>query len=160
MDGLRESEVVIVAENGISGLDARERQNIVTAARWAKFIAIVQFVMLGLGVAGMVFMLLGMGIAGVTMPGMYGSMMGPAMIIMFVCMLIIMLAAFLPALFMFRAANRALAAVEDQNTEAASDALLNLKRMFKFQGILLIVSLVMYLLIMTTSFVAGLGGSI
>lgn len=139
----------------MSGLGATERQNIETAAVWARFIAIVQFVMLGLGAAGMLFMVLAMRVAGVAMPGMTSAMAGMTLCIL-IFALIVILASFVPAIYMFRAAQKALLAVKSEDAAALSESLVNLKRLCKFQGILLVVVIALYLLMLIGMFAVGM----
>lgn len=144
MEEVRETDVLIVAEEPASSLNAADVQNIVAAAKWGKFLAIVQFVCLALGLAFFVFALLSVGRANLSPLG--GAMRGMSLG-MLIFGLLVILCAFIPAFYLYRASRRALDAVEDGSRGAMSDAIFNLKRLAKFQGILTIVVIAVYIIL-------------
>lgn len=137
-----------------------DKANLATAGKWAKFIAIVDFVMLGLSVIAIVFMLLGMTIAGIALPGVGAEAM-TFMTVYMIVMLAFMLIAFLPALYMFRFAQNAIEAADGDGTgEDVTDSLANLRRYFKFNGILLAIVIAFLLISVIVGIVVGVGSAI
>lgn len=139
------------------------------AAKWAKFIAIVNFIGIGLGLIGMLFMLLGMIIAGASfseISGIYGMAGIPGIstgiVIGYLVFLVVILAvAIFLALYLLRFATKTLAAIQEGNEVAMTEALANLARYFQLSGILIIISLafavmiVLFAVIFAASMAAG-----
>lgn len=125
-------------------ISAQDKADLAVAARWAKFLAIAGFVMLGLGAAGMLFALLAVAVAGVSLPGM--AAWGVAGMTAYLgSMLMVTLVYFFPTLYLFRFARKALDAVDSDNSEAMSESWANLRRFFKFVGIFAIVLIAFYI---------------
>lgn len=139
------SDILIVTEEK-SGLAAADVQNIETAAKWGKFLAIVQFVVLALAAIFLLIALIAVGAAGVSLPGMAPAAAG-MMIWTLVFSLAIILIGFVPAFFLFRSSKSALAAVRGGSKGELSDAIFNVRRLAKFQGILTIVIIALYIVL-------------
>ncbi len=140
-------------------ITAADKANLTTAAKWARFIAIVNFVMIGLVVAAMLFMVLGMAIAGLALPGVTAGVTS-FMIVYLIIMMAVLLVALMPALYMYRFASKALDAVESDNQEIMSESLANLRRYFKFNGVLLAIVLGLYLLMFVIAIIAAAVGAV
>jgi hypothetical protein len=130
------------------GIDSNSRDHLTEAARWARFLAIVGFVICGLitlfGIfANSIFssMLSKMGegeFEGMDMSGM-GSMLA-------VIYIGIALLYFFPCLFLFRFANYMKAALISGDQEKMNRSFQNLKKMLRFVGILTIFIICLYVL--------------
>lgn len=145
-------------------LDINDRQNILTAARWAKFLAILGFIVLGIMALFLLLMLLGLSAAGTTLPGMeaFGANMPKIIsgtIALLIVTIVVLLIEFYPLFFMYRFAERAIKAVENNNGVLMSESFLNLRRYFKFVGILTVIVLALYLLAIVISLIAGMGAA-
>ncbi len=136
-------------------ITAVDKANLTTAAKWARFIAIVNFVMIGIGVAAMLFVVLGMAIADMALPG-FTEASTTFMLVYMIVMIAVLLIALLPALYLWRFADKALTAVEADDQEAISGSLANLRRYFKFTGVLTIVGLALYALIIIIAIIGGI----
>ncbi|GJM31309.1 MAG: hypothetical protein DHS20C18_03100 [Saprospiraceae bacterium] len=136
-------------------LSEDNKSDLIATAKWAKFLSIVGFVMMGL-------MLLGIFAASSMMAYMLqestGGLIGSGVIIVFY--LILLGIFFFPLLFQFRFANKALVAVETGNQSALTGAFSNLKSMYKFWGIYTAIILGLYGLILVGSLLIGIGSSI
>lgn len=126
-------------------------------AKWAHFLAIVGFVMIGI----MVLMGLFIGTvfsAFIPEEDSLGLVSQGGLTIMY---LIIALLYFFPTLYLFRFAKRTRTALETENSELLTGGLEQLKSCFKFLGILMIVVLCFYAIgIVIAVFTASImGGS-
>jgi len=127
-----------------------DRTHLARAGKWARFIAIVGFIGVGLGVTGLVAGMLIMFAAG-AMPGVP---LGPAMNSILVAYLVVALAVIaiyvIPLLYLYRFGSKAQAAARGEDAEAVSEALANLGRYFRFLGIVIIVGLCLYVVMIIT----------
>ncbi len=139
-------------------ITASDKANLTTAAKWAQFLAIASFIMCGLVAVAFLFMLLGVAIAGISIPGM--PFQGAAMAVYLSVMLCMMLIYIIPSIYLYRFAQKAHTAVETDNQEAMSESLLNLRRLFKFCGIMVLVSLAAYALFIVIAIIAGVASAV
>jgi hypothetical protein len=126
-------------------------------ARWAKFLAIVGFVMCGLIVLlGIFFGTLFSSFGDSMGMGMGGVGIGAAFMYILIALLW-----FFPCLFLYRFAVRTQVALRNNEQQNLTAGLANLKSYFKFVGILTIIFVSIYLLIflfaMLGAGMAGLG---
>ncbi len=133
-----------VLDNNLQGsslaIDAQSRDYLVEASKWAKFLAIVGFVFLGLIVAfGIFFGLVSADAMSTVMPG--GG------IFLFVYMLFICALYFFPTMYLYKFAKHSKLAAVSGDMGQLSLGLKNLKSFFKFMGILMIILLAFYALI-------------
>ena len=132
------------------GIDQSSRAHLYEAAKWAKFLAIVGFVMCGLIVVVAIF-------AGSIFAFFFKSYnedypssaaltggMGAFVAIFYIGMAILF---FLPYLFLFRFATRMKTALNTNDQLTLNTSFQNLKIMFRYVGILTIVILSFYALI-------------
>lgn len=131
---------------------------IVSSCKWAKFLAIVGFVMIGLMVLMLLMMLLGVAVAGMALPGMGAAGTG-AMIAGVIVSLVILLIYFFPIFLLYRYASRGLKAVETDDGVLMTESFLNLKRYFKFVGIFTISVILLYILALIIGFAVGFTGA-
>lgn len=120
-------------------ISTRSRDFLLETAKWANFLAIVGFVMLGLMVLGAIVML----VTGAT----YSSFIGGEAFGMGIAYLIAAVLYFFPTYYLFHFAKKmknALMISSQDNLEVGFE---NLKSFFKFVGILMIVVLSLYILI-------------
>lgn len=121
-------------------------------AKWAKFISIVGFVMIGL----LVLMALGMSffMAAVTSElGAAGMPFPPILFTIFYILFALFM--LMPLLYLFKFANNMQRALRQNDQVALSDSFQNLKSHYKFNGIFLAVILGLYALIFIFSLIAG-----
>ncbi len=148
---IMEESILIVTETASDAADVR---NIESAAKWGKFLAIIQFVMLSLGAACVLFMLLGMGVAGMALPGMTQAIATTALW-MFIFALAIILVCFIPAFYLLRFAQKTKTAVDTNDQSAMTESLRHLRSYMKTTGIIYIASLAFGILVMIGGIIAG-----
>jgi len=128
-------------------IDSATKTNLLETAKWARFLAIVGFVFLGLMVVGGIFAFTAMaGTFGSTESSFSGLLLsgfGAGMAVFYV---LIAFMWFFPLLFLLRFANRMRMAVQGNDQQALSVAAQNLKVFFRYIGIITIVVLSLYAL--------------
>lgn len=122
------------------------RSFLAESARWGKFIAIIGFVGIGLGVLMMLF-----GGGAMIAGGMAG--MGGIMILVYVVILGISL---VPIYYLYNFATKMQVALRDDNQVFLRDAFENHKSMFKFYGIFMAIMLGIYALMFLIGIIGGL----
>ncbi|MBS1655224.1 MAG: hypothetical protein JSU05_10295 [Bacteroidetes bacterium] len=148
-------------ESSLFGLsiDTNSKAHLAEAARWAKFLAIIGFIVCGLVVVfgiffGTIMSTLGSG-AGY---GRYsemqamGSGLGAMMAVLYI---LIALLYFFPTLFLYRFATKAKAALASNDQETLNVSFQNLKKMFRFVGILTLIVLSFYAIAILIGIVAA-----
>lgn len=153
-----ENEFILDNEASSEGLRVtpQARHFLKEGAKWAKFIAIANFAMLGF----MVVMFL---IIGAFASSAYETMglppgMGTGVIVLYV--LFIVGIAFFPILYLYRFAVQARQAADFSSQGALEEALSNLKSFYKFIGILLAILLGFYALIILIGIFTGIGSAL
>ena len=136
------------------GIDQSSRAHLSEAAKWAKFLAIVGFVMCGLIIVLSFFI----GTLFSTSMSRYGD--GAAFssgfgIIMTIVYLSFGVLYFFPCLFLFRFANNMIVALNSNEQITLNRSFQNLKIMFRYVGILTIIVLALYII----AFVFGILGA-
>lgn len=124
---------------------------ILETAKWAKFLAIVGFVMLGLMAIGVLFMI----VAGATFMTQLGGSAGGSlgfMIFLYIGMIALY---FFPTYYLYQFSAKIKSGLSDGNGSNIDAGFENLKSTFKFMGILMIVVLSLYGLM----FIVGLLGA-
>lgn len=126
-------------------------------AKWAKFLAIVGFVMTGLMVilsffAGAIMTFYSSAMGGGAMPMMGGGFLT-------VIYLLLALLIFFPYLYLYNFANKMQAALRSSSQEELTKSFANLKSCFKFVGILTLICLAFYALMFVFGLIAGLAGA-
>ena len=118
-------------------------------ARWARFLAICGFIMVGLMVFFSVYML--MNFSSMTsqmedMPGAGAGLMSGMGTIVFIFYIIIAIICFFPFLFLIRFANKMKAALLSSDQAELNESFRNLKVYYQYIGILTIIGLAFMLL--------------
>jgi hypothetical protein len=140
-----------------SGLSSDDKSYLETAAKWAKFLAIMGFIVCGLMVLGALSMF-AMGSAlgslassetGSSMMGLGGGMFGAGLGLVY---LLMALPFFFTCLYLYRFASKIQASVYSSNM-TATDAFLNLRNYFRMRGYLVVAVIVFYVL----AIVVGIG---
>jgi hypothetical protein len=129
-----------------------DRTHLRRAGKWAQFIAIVQFIGIGIGFIGALITLLAGGVAGASMSQIPGMPAG--FFIWYPIFIILMLVLqFFLALFLIRFASRTLRAIEQGNDAVMTEAFANLGKYFRLMGIILIVTIALVILLLVGIFV-------
>ena len=140
-----------------SGLSSDDKGYLETAAKWAKFLAIMGFIGCGIMVLA-AFSMFAMGSALSSLPssegspamlGMGGRMFGTGLGLVY---LLITLPFFFTCLYLYRFASKTQESLYSSNL-TATEAFLNLRNYFRFRGYLVIGIIVLYLLVI----VVGVG---
>lgn len=130
-------------------LNSISQDNLNSAAKWGRFLAIVGFVFCGLMIIGGLIMQTLMPSFGVYN---YGNTFLKYIGIVYLVLGIIL---FFPCLYLLKFSNKMLEAIRTSNQESLDNAFINLKAMFKFYGVVTIVILGFYALL----FLLGIGSS-
>lgn len=126
----------LVVDNDVKGF-------LLETAKWAKFIAIVGFVGLGLMVlGGLVVMVMGN-----TISSMGGKSSSVPFAFLGILYLLMAALYFFPILYLYRAALGLKNGINSNNQETFKNGIENFKSHYKFIGILLIVVLSLYVLL-------------
>ena len=131
------------------GVDPVSKAYLAEAARWARFLAIVGFVMCGLIVLGGIFASSIMSSMTSQYPTGFGRAYGmnsSMSTMLSVLYILFALLYFFPCLYLFRFANFMKVAITTEDQENLNKSFLNLKAMFKFVGILTIIIISLYVL--------------
>ena len=128
-------------DSEINSLDVtpESRAYLLEAAKWGRFVSIVGFVFMGLFLLLFLFMggtLLSLGGSS----GMEGAVAGAGFGI-FLNVVITMVIMFFPNYYMYNFSTRVITAVNSTSTLDLTDGLKNLKSLFKFYGILMVISI-------------------
>ena len=136
------------------GIDQSSRAHLAEAAKWAKFLAIVGFVMCGLIIVLSFFIgaLFSTSMSRYGDSATFGSGFG---IIMTIVYLSFGALYFFPCLFLFRFANNMIVALNSNEQITLNRSFQNLKIMFRYVGILTIIVLALYII----AFVFGILGA-
>jgi len=128
-------------DSEINSLDVtpESRAYLLEAAKWGRFVAIVGFVIMGLFL--LIFLFLGANLWSIGGVGMGGADIGLAMISNVVVTFVIM---FFPNYYMYNFSTRVITAVNSTSTLDLTDGLKNLKSLFKFYGIMLVISIAFF----------------
>ena len=130
------------------GIDNISKSHLSEAAKWARFLAICGFIFLGLmiiyGVA-MSFVMVNMAntmsqVDSSPSENSLQSMMRIGMVIFYIVFAVI---AFFPYYFLLRFANKMKAALISNDQDALNGSFQNLKILYRYMGILMIISLVL-----------------
>ena len=122
------------------------------AAKWAKFLAIIGFIMTGfIALFGLFF-----GSIMGSLPLGAGGLTSGTMSAMAFIYLLLAVVYFFPTLYFYRFATQTRAAIDAYDAEGLAESLGNLKSTFKFVGIMMIILLGVYGLIIGFSIIGAL----
>ena len=126
--------------------DPIAKSHLMDTAKWARFLAISGMIIMAL------FIILA--IAGIGMTGSSAyesspefSMMGQFRVFFIFFSIVMGIITFFPLLFLLRFSNNMRTAINANDQEAMNEAFLNMKRYFRFLGILFIICLAFYALV-------------
>ncbi len=136
MDPLDQS--IDSSQNAI--INEQSRKFILEIAKWARFLAILGYIGLGLAVLGIIIMM------GTTL-GMSGSRYGALESLVFLLYLAIIALYFFPINYLYKAAVRLKSGLNSNEGDTLTSGFENLKSHYKFLGIFTIVLLSLYLLV-------------
>lgn len=140
-------------------------KHIEDSAKWGKFISIVGFVLIGfllIVAAVMAFVLPGLNMSEFQdMQGMgansgasaIASGMGPLMAVFYVIGAVLY---FIPVLYLFNYSRQSLTAIRNTDSELLTSAFNNMRRQYKFVGILTIIMIGLYALVFIGGFIGGM----
>ena len=136
------------------GIDQSSRAHLAEAAKWARFLAIVGFVMCGLIIVLSFFIgtLFSTSMSRYGDSAAFGSGFGIIMTIIYLSFGVLY---FFPCLFLFRFANNMIVALNSNEQITLNRSFQNLKIMFRYVGILTIIVLALYII----AFVFGILGA-
>ena len=134
------------------GIDPAAKAHLAEAARWARFLAILGFVLMGLAVlmvvfAGAFFATLGVGTYRNSTGDISPAASGFAGAFQFVFLILMVALYFFPCLFLFHFANKMKNALAANDQDTLNSSFQNLKKFFRFIGILTLVVLAFYAII-------------
>jgi len=134
-------------------IDNESQAYLKETSKWAKFLAIVGFIMAGF----MVLMGLFMGTIMSTMGGgMGGEIPGFPVWTFSVLYILFAILYIMPMLYMYRFASKIQTALVQQNQVVLNSAFENLKSLFKFAGIMTIIMLALYALMIVGGMLMGM----
>ncbi len=125
------------------------QSNLLSSAKWAKFLAIVGFIFIAIMVLGGLFAQTLLSYSSSATSAYSGDLI-KYMGIVYVVFAVIL---FFPCLYLFKFSNKMQEAVRTSSQESVDTAFINLKSMFKFYGIFTIIILIVYAL----ALIAGMG---
>lgn len=126
-----------------------------SASKWAKFLAILGFIMAGFMAIVSFFMGSILGLA-------YGASPLAGVSSVFITLIYLVVAAliFLPALFLYKFSSKVKDAIASINSDTLSLGLKSLKSYFAFNGIIAIIVIAFYALLFIVAIIAGIAGNI
>lgn len=141
-------------------------QHLTELAKWSKFLSIIGFI----GVAFLMVLAFFMGIFLPTLNGSEGmeafqqiegqpdmsaisSILGPILSIVYLVFAILY---FFPVLYLFNFSKKAQLAIKEMNNDLIESSLNNLRKHFKFIGILVLVIIILYTLIFLGALIGGI----
>lgn len=129
-------------------IDPVTKSHLNDTAKWARFLAIAGIVLLSLA---LIFTVLGVTVfpnstySRLTVNGIEEEQLTTTMkIVMSICMIIAFLIAFFPMWYLLQFSNQMKKALYSNNQEALNHSFLNIKRYFRYVGIIMIIVLAVY----------------
>ncbi len=138
-------------------IDAQSKSYLETTAKWAYFLSIIGFIFIGFIVLGGIFFMLFMG--GMAASSADAGLMGGVGFIGILYLLIGLLY-FLPILYLFRFSSKMKQGLRDNHQVTVTEAFLNLKKVYKFFGIMTIIVLALYVVMIIGTLIFGAALSI
>ena len=130
-------------------LNAESKSHLVEAAKWAKFLAIVGFVMLALFFIASLVILGEVFSKGFNWDSIGGFAVGMVMVAVY----------FFPIYYMFSFARKIKKGIRESSEEDCVKGFEHLKSMFKFMGIMFVIIIALYILIFIFALFLGLAGA-
>ncbi len=127
-------------------------------AKWARFLAIVGFVFIGLYILW-ALMILALGGAAFSAAQGMGAMGAVGGTFVGIIILVVGILMFFPTLYLYRFGTKAKQALESSNTEYLTTSLENLKSYFKFLGIMVAIYLAFVVLMFFFALLGGLAAA-
>jgi hypothetical protein len=125
--------------------DTTAKSHLLDTAKWARFLSISGMIIMAIfiALAFIGFSVMGSNPTYDTAPEMFGQMR----IVMILTSIVMGIIIFFPLLFLLRFSNNMKTAIHANDQEAMNEAFLNMKRYFRFLGILFIIGLAFYALV-------------
>lgn len=136
-----------ITENDHIIVDDRSKKYFREIAKWANFLAIVGFILLGIMLLASLFMI------ATAFISHYGAAPMALMAVMYILMAGLY---FFPTYYLFKFARKTKIALHSNSQEEFNKGIENLKSMFKFMGILMIVLLSIYALTFVIGLMSGI----
>ena len=126
--------------------DPIAKSHLMDTAKWARFLAISGMILM---IIFIIAAIAGIGLTGNNPYDTTGTMdlVAPFKMIMIVTSIVMGIIIFFPLLFLLRFSNNMKTALNANDQEAMNEAFLNMKRYFRYLGILFIIALAFYALI-------------
>ncbi len=121
------------------------KQNLLTTSKWANFLAILGFIFVGLIVFISLLMLILSPFLGSS--PFFGTQFGIPFVFFGIIYIVMAALYFFPALYLYNFALKAKKAVENNHQAMIDESFLNLKKLFRFLGIMTIAIMSLYLLL-------------
>lgn len=147
-------------------LSREDKAYLVSGAAWARFLAVMMFIGLGLGLLFTLMGVIAVGAAGMSMADIYDGMYGsnPVLAIMYgkifwpmmIFVIIIMLVYFFPAFYLYMFGSKTRKAIEADDEAVMSEAFRNMRSYFRFVGWMVISLLALYLLLIIYMVIVGI----
>lgn len=132
-------------------LSLEDKNNLLETARWGKFLGIIGFIFSGLIVLGALTFMSGMGFATDEIYPSIGGGIGFLYLLM-------SLVYILPSLYVYRFSVRMQDGIRNKKPDQCSSAYSNLKKLFVFMGVLIIIVLGLYAFIILGVLAGGAMG--
>ena len=132
-------------------LAQEDRNNIDVTCRWAKFLAILGFVGIGLFLLWMVALVLAITVAKVSIPGNYNAVAVLSMIIMGVILIVY----FFPVFYLFNFASKGKTAMKYGHAPSMKDAFRNLRICMKFVVLMSIALMAFYVVLIVVMIIVS-----
>lgn len=128
---------------------------IASSCKWAKFLAVFGFVVMGLYILAIVVMMLAVLVAGSAVSELTGFMSAAMFVAIMAVALVVSLIYFFPLFYLYNYAAKGAVAVRMGDGAAMTEAFVNLKRCFKFIGIMTVAAMAFYLLSVLIVIIVG-----
>lgn len=141
------------------GIDPIAKNHLSEAARWAKFLAIIGFIICGLIIVAGIFAGSILSSLRSSQYGMYENdtnLTGAMTTVMAVMYILIALLYFFPCLFLYRFATKMKTALLGNDQDVLNSSFQNLKITFRYVGIVMIIVLSIYAIVFLVA-LAGMG---
>ena len=137
-----------------NSIDQVAKAYLLETTKWAKFLAILGFIVYGLAILGCLGMILGGTSIASSMPG-FDMYSGIGLTGLGLIYLIIILICFYPTYCLYKFAVKTKEGLQNSNNASLTEGFKNQKNMYKFYGIFTIIMLVIYGIVIIFAIIAA-----